>query len=78
MSKLTRRINEVQRELEERRHLPLSNHEEFDSIVTYGPDKLKKNPLDLVENDKLVSDIENKTALINGRIHDKNEDLKDL
>ena len=31
-----------------------------------------------MENDKLVSDIENKTALINGRIHDKNEDLKDL
>lgn len=56
----------------------MSNHEEFDSIVTYGPDKLKKNPLDSVENDKLVSDIENKTALINGRIHDKNEDLKDL
>jgi len=46
MSKLTRRINEVQRELEERQHLPLSNHDDFESIVTYGPDKLKKNPLD--------------------------------
>ncbi len=78
MSKLTRRINEVQRELEERQHLPMNNYDDFESILTYGPEKYKKNPLDLVENDKLVSDIENKTALINGRVHDKNEDLKDL
>lgn len=46
--------------------------------MTYGPEKLKKNPLDSIDNDKLVSDIENKVALINGRLHDKNEDLKDL
>jgi hypothetical protein len=71
-------MNEVQRELEERKHLPQNNHDQFDQIVTYGPEKLKKNPLDSIENDKLVSDIENKVALINGRLHDKNEDLKDL
>jgi hypothetical protein len=56
----------------------MNNYDDFESILTYGPEKYKKNPLDLVENDKLVSDIENKTALINGRVHDKNEDLKDL
>jgi len=47
-------------------------------MVTYGPEKVKRNPLDAIENDKLVGDIENKVALINGRLHDKNEDLKDL
>jgi len=39
---------------------------------------LTKNPLDAIENDKLISDIENKKALLSGRIYDKNEDLKDL
>jgi len=39
---------------------------------------LSKNPLDAIDNDKLVSDIESKIALINGRLHDKNEDIKDL
>jgi len=47
-------------------------------MVVYGPDKMRRNPLDSVENDKLVGDIESKIALINGRLHDKNEDLKDL
>lgn len=46
VSKLTRKLNEVQRELEERKHLPQSNHEDFEQIVTYGPEKLKRNPLD--------------------------------
>jgi len=78
VSKLTRRLNEVQRELEERQYLPQIFSEEFESVVTYGPEKLKRNPLDSVDNDKLVSDIESKVALINGRLHDKNEDLKEL
>ena len=47
-------------------------------MITYGPDKLKKNPLDSIENDQLVSDIDSKIALINGRLHDKNDDLKEL
>jgi len=34
--------------------------------------------LDKIDNTQLVSDIENKRALIQGRMHDKNEDLKDL
>lgn len=32
----------------------------------------------MIENEKLYSDIESKVALINGRLHDKNEDLKEL
>jgi hypothetical protein len=47
-------------------------------VVTYGPENLKGNPLDAIENDKLFGDIENKIALLKGRINDKNEDLKDL
>ena len=46
--------------------------------MTYGTDKLKRNPLDAVENDKLFGDVESKIALLKGRLNDKNEDLKDL
>ena len=68
----------MQRELDERLNLPQGNHDDFEKLLTYGPDRLKKNPLDLIETDQLVSDIDAKTALINGRLHDKNEDLKEL
>ena len=78
MSKLIKKLNEVQRELEERQNLCQTNHADFESVVTYGPDNLKGNPLDAIENDKLFDDIENKIALLKGRINDKNEDLKDL
>ena len=78
VSKLTKKLNEVQRELEERQSLCQTNHEEFESPITYGPEKMKRNPLDTVENDKLFSDIESKMALLKGRLNDKNEDLKDL
>ena len=47
-------------------------------MITYGPEKKNRNPLDAIDNDKLVGDIESKMALINGRLHDKTEDLKDL
>ncbi len=47
-------------------------------MFTYGASNSKKNPLDEIENEKLISDLEGKKALIMGRIHDKNEDLKDL
>ena len=36
------------------------------------------NPLDEIENETLVSDIECKRALIQGRIHDREEDVKDM
>jgi hypothetical protein len=47
-------------------------------VFTYGATNSKKNPLDDIDNEKLVSDLEGKKALMQGRIHDKNEDLKDL
>jgi hypothetical protein len=47
-------------------------------VFTYGATNSKKNPLDDMEHEKLISDLEGKKALITGRIHDKNEDLKDL
>jgi hypothetical protein len=34
--------------------------------------------LDNIDRETLMNDIESKMALINGRLHDKNEDLKDL
>ena len=39
-----------------------------ESIVFFGPERLKKNPLDDIDNDKLFGDIESKNALINGRL----------
>ena len=47
-------------------------------MFSYGPTNAKKNPLDKLDNDKLIGDLEGKKALIQGRVHDKNEDLKDL
>lgn len=77
-SKLIKKLHEINRELEERQHLSQTNKAEFENMVTYGPDQQKSNPLDKIDNTQLVSDIENKMALIQGRMHDKNEDLKDL
>ena len=57
MSKLTRKLNEIQRELEERQNISKAGFENFDKVVLYGPDKLPKNPLDDIDNDKLVGDI---------------------
>lgn len=47
-------------------------------MFTFGILNAKKNPLDESEHEKLINDLEGKKALIQGRIHDKNEDLKDL
>jgi len=35
---------------------------------------MKQNPLDQIDNEELRNQIESKKALLNGRIHDKNED----
>ena len=55
-----------------------ANKEQFESVVTFGLTNLKKNPLEAIETEKLIGDLESKKALIQGRIHDKNEDVKDL
>lgn len=55
-----------------------NNRDQFESMFTYGHEHSTINPLDKIDNAQLVSDIENKRALIQGRMHDKNEDLKDL
>ena len=77
-SKLIKKLHEINRELEERQYLNQTNQSEFEPVFTYGPDNATTNPLDRIDNAQLVSDIENKRALIQGRMHDKQEDLKDL
>ena len=77
-NKLWKKLHEVLRELEERQNYKLTPSEDFQKFVTYGPDKLKVNPLDSIDTDKLTEDIESKKALLEGRLHDRNEDLKDL
>lgn len=47
-------------------------------MCSYGPQNLKHNPLDEIDNETLVSDIESKKALIQGRLYDRDEDFKDL
>lgn len=49
VSKLTRKLNEIQREQEERLYLPSHSDTEFKSFVFFGPEKLGKNPLDQIE-----------------------------
>jgi hypothetical protein len=78
VTKSTKKLFEITRELEERKHLDQTNKDQYENVFTYGPANAKKNPLDDIEHEKLVNDLEGKKALIQGRIHDKNEDLKDL
>jgi len=78
VTKLTKKLNEISRELEERQYLTQTNKDMFESVFSYGALGQKKNPLDDIEHEKLMGDLENKRALIQGRMHDKNEDLKDL
>ena len=73
-----KKMGEVQRELEERQHLAQKMPAGIEPAVTFGPERLDKNPLDKIDNDILFSDIESKTALIKGRLQDRQEDLKDL
>jgi len=73
VTKLMKKLQEIGRELEERNCLP-STQETFVPFQNGS----RKNPLDDVPLEKLISDLEGKKALIQGRIHDKNEDLKDL
>jgi hypothetical protein len=56
----------------------LENKDQFESVCSYGPQNLKHNPLDEIDNETLVSDIESKKALIQGRLYDRDEDFKDL
>ena len=56
----------------------MENKDQFESVCSYGPQNLKHNPLDEIDNETLVSDIESKKALIQGRLYDRDEDFKDL
>jgi hypothetical protein len=64
VTKLTKKLNEIARELEERQHLNQTNKDKFESVFSYGALGQKKNPLDDIENEKLMGDLENKRALI--------------
>ena len=77
-SKLIKKLLEITRELEERQYIDQKNKADFDSVWKYGPEKQTQNPLDKIDHDQLVNEIETKKALITGHMHDKNEDLKDL
>ena len=77
-SKLIKKFLEISRELDERHYITQSNKSEFEPVFTFGPEKVPHNPLDQLDNEQLSEQIENKKALIQGRIHDKNEDTKDL
>ena len=43
-----------------------------------GEDKSFENPLDLLDQAQLMKDLEVQKTVYEGRIHDKNEDIKDL
>ena len=75
---MIKKLLEITRELEERQFIDQKNKGEFEPVWRYGPEKNPTNPLDKIDNDQLVSDIESKKALIQGHMYDKNEDVKDL
>ena len=63
-SKLIKKLLEISRELDERHFINQNNKSEFDSVFTYGPEKVNQNPLDQLDNEQLSEQIENKKALI--------------
>ena len=77
-SKLIKKLLEITRELEERQYIDQKNKDDFEPVWRYGPEKHSTNPLDRIDNDQLVNEIESKKALIQGHMYDKNEDIKDL
>lgn len=58
------------RELDERTLLPIKSSE--------NAQKYEENPLDLLDHEKLISDLERKKSLFQGRIFDKNEIIKSV
>lgn len=63
-------MHEVTRELEERQYLGVQNSngsvnkDSFECVFTYGATNAKKNPLDDIDNEKLIGDLEGKKALM--------------
>lgn len=77
VNKLTKKYNEVCRELEERQYYAQNSNilykvfnwfvigkEQFESVFMYGLSNAKKNPLDELDQEKLLNDLEGKKALI--------------
>lgn len=64
------------RELEERQLLSLSKQLAVDTEDPEGASKPVVNPLDLLDQEKLLTDLERKKTLFQGRIHDKNDEIK--
>lgn len=66
------------RELEERQLLPMVKLEK-ENIQNHTNAKSDSvNPLDLLDQDKLKEDLERKRSLFQGRIHDKNTEVKSI
>lgn len=61
--RLTRKLVEVDREIEERQHY-LAEKAGFDHVYTFGVGQARENPLDRIPLDELISDIEQKRNLI--------------
>lgn len=69
VTRLTKKMYATMRELEERTFLPIKGDDDNQS---------ESNPLDLLDQEKLLSDLERKKTLFQGRIHDKNDSIKDI
>lgn len=65
------------REIDERHLLPPRNPD-LPRIIMYGEAKSFDNPLDDFDQEQLMKDLDIKWTQLEGRIHSKNEDIKDL
>ena len=75
--RLTRKLQEVERELDERTHLPPSS-DQFECVCTFGPEQLKQNPIERIPLDELKSDIEQKKAFIVSKLKQREDDVRVL
>lgn len=78
VTRLTKKMYATVRELEERQFLsmqkPSMSEGEGDSSLS----SQVANPLDLLDQEKLLTDLERKKTLFQGRIHDKNDEIKEI
>lgn len=65
--KLTRKLGEVEREIEERQYITEAKGT-FEAMCTYGPDNRTENPLDQIDTETLLSDINQKKSFIISRV----------
>lgn len=78
VTRLTKKMYATVRELEERQFLSIQKPSVSEGEGDGSQSTQVANPLDLLDQEKLLTDLERKKTLFQGRIHDKNDEIKEI